>query len=241
MVIEKSGFFSSSYRCDWCNKEFSAIDEANSHEMKCDRAPPHPYNDIECYTSHNEFIRFFSRKDIRKNLATPEFTTEGQFWVISKKTQEPKPMHIQWHNANAIEYWENEQLIKEIENINLTKSIELAEKWIENLGLSKKEMAKKHERLLEFKEAAEIYKELELEEEVIRVRKLLAEQGAVKVAQKVVHGDEVTEIKDSVLNRSNVGGGSSKMQELEKLAEMKKEGLIDDDEFKQMKKEVLGK
>ena len=65
--------------------------------------------------------------------------------------------------------------------------------------------------------------------------------GSVKVAQKVVHGDEVTEIKDSVLNRSNVGGGTSKMQELEKLTEMKKEGLIDDDEFKQMKKEILGK
>jgi hypothetical protein len=48
-------------------------------------------------------------------------------------------------------------------------------------------------------------------------------------------------ISDSVLNRSNVGGGSSKMQELEKLAEMKDKGIIDDDEFKQMKKEILGK
>jgi len=33
----------------------------------------------------------------------------------------------------------------------------------------------------------------------------------------------------------------SKIQELEKLAKMKKEGLIDDDEFKQMKKEILEK
>ena len=33
----------------------------------------------------------------------------------------------------------------------------------------------------------------------------------------------------------------SKMQELEKLSEMKKEGLIDITEFKQMKKEILGK
>ena len=31
------------------------------------------------------------------------------------------------------------------------------------------------------------------------------------------------------------------MQELEKLAEMKEKGLIDDDEFKQMKKEILEK
>ena len=42
--------------------------------------------------------------------------------------------------------------------------------------------------------------------------------------------------------KSNTGsGGSSKMQELKELTEMKKEGLIDDDEFKQMKKEILGK
>ena len=64
--------------------------------------------------------------------------------------------------------------------------------------------------------------------------------GSVKVAQKVVQGDEFTEIKDSVLNRSNVGGGSSKMQELKELKQMLAEGLIDDDEFKQMKKEIIG-
>ena len=64
--------------------------------------------------------------------------------------------------------------------------------------------------------------------------------ASVKVAQKVVHGDNVTEIKDSVLNRSNVGGGSSKMQELKDLAEMKKEGLISDEEYEKMKQEIIG-
>jgi len=44
-----------------------------------------------------------------------------------------------------------------------------------------------------------------------------------------------------VINRSNVGGGSSKMQELKDLTEMKEKGLIDDAEFKQMKKVILGK
>ena len=65
----------------------------------------------------------------------------------------------------------------------------------------------------------------------------------VNIDQTVVQGDQVTktEIKDSVLNRSNIGGGSSKMQELKDLTEMKEKGLIDDDEFKQMKKEILGK
>jgi hypothetical protein len=93
------------------------------------------------------------------------------------------------------------------------------------------------------KEANEWYTSHGLLEKASATRRKEAEQGAVKVDQTVVHGDQVTktEIKDSVLNRSNVGGGSSKMQELEKLTEMKKEGLIDDDEFKQMKKEILGK
>jgi len=63
------------------------------------------------------------------------------------------------------------------------------------------------------------------------------------IYHNIVQGDTITntEIKDSVLNRSSVGGGSSKMEELEKLTEMKDKGVIDDDEFKQMKKEILGK
>ena len=63
-----------------------------------------------------------------------------------------------------------------------------------------------------------------MKNDAIRVRKLKAEQGTVKVDQTVVQGDQITktEIKDSVLNRSNVGSGSSKMQELKDLTEMKK-------------------
>ena len=105
------------------------------------------------------------------------------------------------------------------------------------------EIAKKHEELLDFEEAAKIYNEYEMDDEVVRVRKLKAEQGSVKVTQKVVHGDEVTktEIKDSVVNRSNIGGKSSKAEELREAKSLFDEGLIDDDEFKQMKKEILGK
>ena len=98
-------------------------------------------------------------------------------------------------------------------------------------------------RHFDYDEAIEIYESIGDKEAAKNARKLKSEEGAVKVEQTVVHGDQVTktEIKDSVLNRSNVGGGSSKMQELEKLAEMKDKGLIEDEEFKQMKKEILGK
>jgi len=103
--------------------------------------------------------------------------------------------------------------------------------------------AKEREQALDYRGAAKIWDQLGEISEAARVRKLMAEQSTIKVNQKVVHGDEIskTEIRDSVLNRSNVGGGSSKMQELKDLTEMKKEGLIDEDEFKQMKKEILGK
>ena len=81
-----------------------------------------------------------------------------------------------------------------------------------------------------------------MERDIIRVRKLKADMSAPKTE---IHGDYVddrdTIVKDRVINRSNVGGGSSKMQELKDLAEMKEKGLIDDDEFNQMKKEILGK
>ena len=104
-----------------------------------------------------------------------------------------------------------------------------------------KDYAKEREKARDYAAAIEIWEELGLIDEAARVRKEKAEMGSVKVAQSVVQGDQITKVKDSVLNRSNVGSGSSKMQELEKLAEMKEKGLIDDDEFKQMKKEILGK
>ena len=101
------------------------------------------------------------------------------------------------------------------------------------------------EKHLDYARAISLWENLGKPQEAARIRKLVAEQSAVKVDQTVVHGDYVddrdTIIKDSVISKSSIGGGSSKMQELKELTEMKKEGLIDDDEFKQMKKEILGK
>ena len=105
------------------------------------------------------------------------------------------------------------------------------------------ERAKIREKARDYESAIEIWEDLGEIEEAARVRKMQAELGSVKVAQKVVQGDEVTktEIKDSVVSKSNIGsGGDDKFARLEKLTDMKKEGLIDDDEFKQMKKEILG-
>ena len=103
--------------------------------------------------------------------------------------------------------------------------------------------AKNKEEDLDYSGALNIWETLGNREEAKRIRKKIREEEKVRVDQKVVHGDEVTktEIKDSVLNRSSVGGGSSKAEELREAKSLFEEGLIDDDEFKQMKKEILGK
>ena len=104
--------------------------------------------------------------------------------------------------------------------------------------------AEQRESARDYNAAIEIWEFLGEIGKAARVRKLQTEQGAVKVTQKVVHGDEVTktEIKDSVLNRSNVGsGGRSKAEEIKEIKDLLDAGAIDDAEFKQMKKETLGK
>ena len=63
----------------------------------------------------------------------------------------------------------------------------------------------------------------------------------VEVNQQVVQGDNITEIKDSVLNRSNVGTGSSKAEELREAKSLLDEGLINEDDYEKMKKEILGR
>jgi hypothetical protein len=108
---------------------------------------------------------------------------------------------------------------------------------------TKKIQAKERERARDYDTAIRIWEELGEIEAAARIRKLKAEQSAVKVSQKIVHGDEVTEIKDSVLNRSNVGsgGGSSKAEELREAKSLLDEGLINEYDYENMKKEILGK
>ena len=61
------------------------------------------------------------------------------------------------------------------------------------------------------------------------------------VDQRVPTIQDKQDIKteDKITNK-NVEGGSSKMQELEKLTEMKKEVLKDDDDYEKMKREIIG-
>ena len=109
-----------------------------------------------------------------------------------------------------------------------------------------KKKAKERETAKDYESAIKIWEKLGNISEAARVRELQADFGSVKVSQKIVHGDYVddrdTIIKDSVLNRSNVGaGGKSKAEQIKEVKELLDSGAIDEDEFKQMKKEILGK
>tara|TARA_B100000579_G_scaffold19985_1_gene14082 strand:- start:5 stop:703 length:699 start_codon:yes stop_codon:yes gene_type:complete len=103
--------------------------------------------------------------------------------------------------------------------------------------------AKNKEEDLDYSGALNIWETLGNREEAKRIRKKIREEEKIRVDQKVVHGDEVTntEIKDSVVNKSNIGsGGDDKFTKLKELKEMLAEGLISDEEFEKMKKEIIG-
>ena len=106
--------------------------------------------------------------------------------------------------------------------------------------------ANERERALDYDSAIEIWEELGQIDQAARVRKLKAEQNAVKIDQTVIHGDYVddrdTIVKDSVVNRSSIGASEDgKLGKIKELKKLHDSGTIDDDEFKKMKKEILGK
>ena len=184
---------------------------------------------------------------------------EAQIFVDGKWVPRPESDIQRKRREKKIEMWKNElkkaQTLIEtggLENlesaINLLKTIPwdwtgISESELkESTTKAKKELAKELERLLRYDEAIQLWDEVGEYEEAARVRKLKANLAAPKTE---IHGDYVddrdTIVKDSVLNRSNVGGGSSKAEELREAKSLFEEGLIDDAEFKQMKKEILEK
>jgi len=97
-----------------------------------------------------------------------------------------------------------------------------------------------YERMELYDDANEWYIKHGLMEAAATIRRKKAELSATKVTQKVVQGDEITSIQDSVVSRSTIGsGGGSLMDELERLGAMKEKGLLSDEEFKAAKEKLL--
>ena len=151
-----------------------------------------------------------------------------------------------WKEPKIEDYTQRKGMEPQIELREAQRKAEEEEKQLSNereqKRIAMRHQANERERALDYDSAIDIWEELGQIDQAARVRKLKADLAAPKT---VIHGDYVddrdTIVNDSVVNKSNIGSDSSKMQKLEKLNNMREKGAIDDDEFKQMKKEILGK
>ncbi len=180
----------------------------------------------------NDYLFFIDENGNIARIAKPKSTNELDKILIGLTKKEQ--LSLAAYNSILNNEYGNEE---EIDYSNYIKF-----HVDKNITQREKIKAREHEKYYDYSKAINIYEKIGLREEAARVRKIVAEQK--KVDQTVVQGDQITktEIKDSVINRSNVGsGGDDKFTKLKELKEMLSEGLIDDAEFKQMKKEILGK
>jgi hypothetical protein len=174
------------------------------------------------------------------------------FYIVHEARQEciQKGRELEANESSRRNYAHKKQeidrastLLQEGGLANLQEALVIYSKYGYDVKGGKKEIAREKEKLLDYAGAIKGFEELELHEDAARVRRKMLDEK--KVDQTVVHGDYVddrdTIIKDSVISKSSIGaGGDDKFARLEKLTEMKEKGLIDGDEFKQMKKEILG-
>jgi hypothetical protein len=114
------------------------------------------------------------------------------------------------------------------------------------------EIAKDKEEHLDYDGALLDFERLGLYKSAKRIRQKIQEQKKAK--QTIIKGDYIddrdttyiddrdTIVKDSIINRSNIGAGEkSKAEQVQNIKELLDSDAIDEDEFKQMKKEILGK
>jgi hypothetical protein len=82
----------------------------------------------------------------------------------------------------------------------------------------------------------------EMKKEIMEEKPQVSKKSAEIELEESQTDKNVIEIQDSVISESNVvHSDDDRFTKLKDLTEMKKDGLIDDVEFKQMKKEILGK
>ena len=195
--------------------------------------PPLPHL---IYAKTGGTLRNMKGERIIVNTKRKTITSESRYRNVYGKNKS---------NVNKLKELINKELERERLNEE-QKEKELKEREREEQEKQRKiGDAQDKEEHLDYDGAIAAYEEIDDKKSAKRVRKLKADQGAVKVDQTVVHGDYVddrdTIVKDSVISKSNVGAGSDdKIAKLEKIAEMKDKGIIDDDEFKQMRRRFWG-
>jgi hypothetical protein len=82
----------------------------------------------------------------------------------------------------------------------------------------------------------------EMKKEILEKKPQFSNKSAEIELEESQTDKNVIEIQDSAISESNVvHSDDDRFTKLKDLTEMKEKGFIDDDEFKQMKKEILGK
>ena len=179
----------------------------------------------------------------------PVVTAPGTKYELPIDTVNVSIEEFNFNGSDGVEYgckiWQGNKKKKTRAIISKKKEQleEICETILETQYNYRKEKAFEREKHLDYDSAINIYEKINLPEEAARVRSLKADLAAPKTE---IHGDYVddrdTIVKDSVVNKSNIGaGGKSKAEEIKEIKELLDSGAIDDDEFKQMKKEILGK
>ena len=113
---------------------------------------------------------------------------------------------------------------------------------MEEVTKTRKLKIRRREELLDYDSAIHMWEELGENEEAARVRKLKADLAAPKTE---IHGDYVddrdTIVKDSVVNKSNIGaGGKSKAEQIKEIKELLDSGAISEEDYQKMKREIVG-
>ena len=261
--LEKEKYCIDTWVCDCCGIESVDEEKINLHEEECftlkrkiKELNTTLNKEKDIIKDLNLNVKNFDSEETRIKLSAAANTAQNEIDNI-KETYQGYKLNIPPFTSKVTLYAtkQYEQLIEEIEDkrkevINIIneeiKSLEVSLEQLysfNNLSNKIKEI-RRREKALDYSSAIKMWEELDYIEEAARVRKLQAKMNSVNVAQNVVHGDQVTktEIKDSVVSKSNVGSGrDDKFTKLKELTEMKEKGFIDDDEFKQMKKEILDK
>ena len=135
---------------------------------------------------------------------------------------------------------------------NLLKALSIYSEYNYDMKKLEGDIAKEKEKHLDYDGALFDFERLGLHKSAKRIRQKIQEQKRAK--QTIIQGDYIddrdttyiddrdTIVKDSVINRSNIGaGGKSKAEQVQNIKELLDSGLIDAAEFQQMKKEILGK
>ena len=251
MVTIKEKGAKKEYYCDYCGKSFSSYGIADNHEKW----------DAICggVDGPEKKARLEKRANKLKKLEElTESLSEKRYRDLNAKLKKNKDGLTGLGEAQILineyknEVDELDKIVADLshednlgrEDMHNLKEKVIANVRILNIELKTRKEAFQRERARDYESAIEIWEELGEIDEAARVRKISVEQSSVKVSQKVVHGDEVTktEIKDSVLNKSNVGNneGEDKFSKLKELREMFDSGFISKEEMEKIKREILG-